>query len=126
MLEASTCVHPIRIPLELILNLLERCPGLLELVGASRSRVVLFGASGHFYLPSLLHELVEHFVLQDRVVNELEVFEVFDRVRLLALRADCSGQKASSVPRELHVRIAIIDGHPCVGLADSTICTDVD
>ena len=86
----------------------------------------MLGTGSHLDFAGLLHELVEYFVLEDRVVDELEVLEVFDRVRLLALRADCSGQKARRVPRQLHARISIIDGPTCVGLASSAICTNID
>ena len=75
--EASAGVEPVRVSLELVLDAFER----------SHVILLLFGALGCWacsllYFTSLLHEFVEHVVLEYRVVQELEIFKIFDCVLL--------------------------------------------
>ena len=102
-LEASASVKPMRISLELILDAFERSHIILLFLGA------LGGwACSLLNFTCLLHEFVEHIVLEYRIVQELEIFKIFYSI-LLARATDCLRQKASCVPRHLQLAIAAID-----------------
>ena len=65
----------------------------------------MLGPCSLLYLPSFLHELVKDLVLEHRVVDELEVLEVFDGV-LLACWIDGLGQESCRVPDLLEAGVA--------------------
>ena len=76
-LKASAGVKPVRVSLELVLDAFEWSHIILFLL-----RALGCWACGLLYFTSLLHEFIEHVVLEDRVVQELEIFKIFDCVLL--------------------------------------------